>query len=143
MRILPKTQGEARSKALARIQLAPTIKRCACGRSFDREAWENLPSCGVQDDDEERLQIRHSPCGSTIAVVIGPSPTQAPPIRARFIVLLAEMDRLHNDQLRAFVHKHLPRMADRLEFDVATVGMSHRELAEVGARAIVMAELAR
>lgn len=51
-------------------ELAGPVKRCGCGREHDAEAWARLPFCGVQEDAELRLELRHCPCGSTLAVVL-------------------------------------------------------------------------
>ena len=47
--------------------LTPTIKTCACGRSFTRAEWLALPFIGVQRDDID-LEMRNCPCGSSIVV---------------------------------------------------------------------------
>lgn len=47
-------------------------KSCGCGRTHTAEAWPSLPYCGVQKGDSEvaDLQLRHCPCGSTLAVPV-------------------------------------------------------------------------
>lgn len=45
-------------------------KVCSCGREHDAAAWAQLPFCGVQDDVDARFELRHCPCGSTIAVLL-------------------------------------------------------------------------
>jgi hypothetical protein len=49
------------------------FKACSCGRAYTPETWKTLPLCGVQDDDVEIMELRTCPCGSTIAIVLGPS----------------------------------------------------------------------
>ena len=49
------------------------MKRCGCGREHDAAAWSALPLVGRQDDGVERIEIRNCACGSSIAIVLGPS----------------------------------------------------------------------
>jgi len=46
------------------------FKVCGCGRSYSRETWSDLVLAGEQVDEVERSELRHCPCGSTIAVRI-------------------------------------------------------------------------
>lgn len=55
------------------------LKVCACGEVYDRESWGALEYCGQQDDETEVAELRHCRrCGSTISVVLGPSPRRMP-----------------------------------------------------------------
>jgi hypothetical protein len=45
-------------------------KRCACGLTYDAEAWHALPLCGAMRDDVKALELRTCACGSTIAVQV-------------------------------------------------------------------------
>ena len=50
---------------------APIIKTCPmCGRTYTAEQWAALPFGYEDRDDFERLEFRHCPCTSTIAIVL-------------------------------------------------------------------------
>ena len=49
-------------------------KACGCGLIYSREAWGKLEYLGPQDDGEALLELRNCTCGSTLAVIVGPSP---------------------------------------------------------------------
>lgn len=44
--------------------------KCACGLEHE---WLTLERLGEQDDGVEILELRQCTCGSTMAVVVGPS----------------------------------------------------------------------
>jgi hypothetical protein len=54
------------------------MKRCACGREYDAETWPKLPLAGYSRNGREAagelLELRHCPCGSTIAIDFGEEP---------------------------------------------------------------------
>jgi hypothetical protein len=52
------------------------VKQCACGARYDRAAWGLLEYLGQQDDGHELYEVRNCACGSTISIVIGPSPAR-------------------------------------------------------------------
>ena len=52
------------------------VKACGCGRSYSREQWGALDYAGTQDDGSEVVELRNCTCGSTLGVVVGPSPTR-------------------------------------------------------------------
>lgn len=56
-----------------------SLKTCGCGRQHDETAWKALDLVGVWDDGEEIYELRNCPmpCGSSIAIVLGPSPAMA------------------------------------------------------------------
>jgi len=54
-----------------------TFKTCACGCTYTREQWGQLPYVGPLDDGVEVTELRNCTCGSTLGIVIGPSPTVA------------------------------------------------------------------
>ncbi len=54
-------------------QVADTLrppKPCACGASYDADAWRRLPLVGTQDaGDDELLELRNcEACSSTLAI---------------------------------------------------------------------------
>lgn len=49
------------------------MKTCSCGKRYNEAEWKRLPLVGEQDDGVERLELRNCSCGSTIAIVLGPS----------------------------------------------------------------------
>lgn len=42
------------------------VKKCGCGREHTKEDWKQLPLVGVMQEDF--LELRNCPCGSTIAL---------------------------------------------------------------------------
>jgi hypothetical protein len=56
-----------------------TEPKCACGRAYDLVSWSCLEYAGLQDDGEQVREFRKCACGSTIAVLVGPSPSAAEP----------------------------------------------------------------
>lgn len=50
--------------------MSDILKTCGCGRTFTVEEWRELPGCGRMPDEEGDLDLRHCPCGSTIAVLV-------------------------------------------------------------------------
>lgn len=67
-------------------QLNDWPKRCGtCGRHYNLFEWQKLPlACnrnaptGEYDDGEHVLEFRNCTCGSTLAVIKGPSQNQKP-----------------------------------------------------------------
>lgn len=55
-----------------------SAKRCSCGVAHDEASWSRLGMVGELDDGEERIEIRNCPCGSSIAILLGPSLACAP-----------------------------------------------------------------
>jgi hypothetical protein len=57
------------------------MKWCACGREYNAEAWPRLPLVGYLRNGRnaagELLELRHCPCGSTIAIDYGEEPDTA------------------------------------------------------------------
>lgn len=53
-------------------RVLPPVKTCACGRSFDLEAWAALKYVGVHAFEDERLELRNCPCGLTLALDLRP-----------------------------------------------------------------------
>jgi hypothetical protein len=52
------------------------IKECrCCDATYARSAWDALPLLGIQDDTVELLEYRNCRCGSTLAIVLGDSPS--------------------------------------------------------------------
>lgn len=55
-------------------QLPSPLKRCACGRTYDGDAWAALSLQGEIDNGREvgeRIELRDCLCGSTIAREVG------------------------------------------------------------------------
>jgi hypothetical protein len=51
-------------------------KRCACNAVYTRAHWYALEPLGEQDDGVEVLDLRQcTACQSTMAIVLGPSPS--------------------------------------------------------------------
>lgn len=50
------------------------FKKCPCGRSYTKEAWEKLHRLPNWDFEDEILEVRNCVCGSTISVQIFPAP---------------------------------------------------------------------
>ncbi len=50
------------------------MAECACGKTYDAQAWSRLEYVGLQDDGEQIREFRKCMCGSTLAILIGPSP---------------------------------------------------------------------
>ena len=56
------------------------LKKCACGKSYTRNAWAALDYAGQQTDGEYNYELRLCACGSSLAVVLGSISTiPAPP----------------------------------------------------------------
>lgn len=56
---------------------APPVCTCACGRSFTAAEWKLLELVGRMDLDEDgdqRLELRNCPCRSTRAIELPPPP---------------------------------------------------------------------
>lgn len=53
-------------------------KVCACGASYTREQWAELPHVGEQDDGIDVWELRRCRCGSTLAVYRDASPDRLP-----------------------------------------------------------------
>lgn len=54
--------------------IAPTaVKVCGCGMPYTAAGWNRLLLVGEMDDGVDRIEIRQCVCGSTIAVLLGPS----------------------------------------------------------------------
>jgi len=56
------------------VQAGRGVKECACGRKHDAEVWRSLRWVGEIDNGRnvgERLELRHCPCGSTLAWEVG------------------------------------------------------------------------
>jgi len=51
-----------------------TDAKCACGRTFDVQAWNVLSYVGLQDDGEQVQELRVCECGVTVGLLVGPSP---------------------------------------------------------------------
>jgi hypothetical protein len=48
-----------------------TLKRCACGATYTRKQWRDLPRVGEQyGNGNAVLELRNCKCGSTLAVEI-------------------------------------------------------------------------
>ena len=47
------------------------LKKCACGKSYTRNAWAALDYAGQQTDGEYNYELRLCACGSSLAVVLG------------------------------------------------------------------------
>lgn len=62
---------------MAVVDLA-TVKRCSCGREYDRSWWDLLPLVGyvgaASGDESQVLELRQCGCGSTLALDV-PRPT--------------------------------------------------------------------
>ena len=55
------------------------LKRCSCGKVYDREHWEALPLVGPSRMDWGEVQeLRNCVCGSTIAIVLEEGEQQDP-----------------------------------------------------------------
>jgi len=54
----------------------PIIKNCACGRSYTRAAWDQLPGATVYDFDGATFEQRRCPCGSHIVIVLAGEPPE-------------------------------------------------------------------
>ena len=52
----------------AELAAEAVIKVCSCGREHTEQGWSALSYCGVQADGDERFELRHCACGSTIAI---------------------------------------------------------------------------
>ncbi len=56
-------------RELAKRAYCDTVKRCKCGRTYDRTEWQRLRLVGTQDDgDGGLLELRNCECRSTISV---------------------------------------------------------------------------
>ena len=51
------------------------IKTCRCKAEYTQQTWLFLPRIGPMDDGVDLLELRNCRCGSTLAIVIGPSVT--------------------------------------------------------------------
>ena len=44
-------------------------KRCGCGLTWPALEWLQLEFVGVMDEGDDRIELRHCTCGSTIAML--------------------------------------------------------------------------
>jgi hypothetical protein len=65
----PSSWNSSSNPGTASVPVA--IKKCGCGRTYDKKAWDRLLFVGIQNDwanDQEYLELRNCFCGSTISL---------------------------------------------------------------------------